>query len=303
MGVCLLLNLTFMNQKGGIMICRNYKEGEKLKVADLNEIVVLIDRSETALTEVGLNTWRANLTGPVHIHDQKEQIFFVTSGTGTIIVGSGKYEVEPQELVYVPASVKHQTIARAEEPLEYILFNAFLAPDKEGHASFADHIAKVKDIRRAQAQQTASSAEDDTPIASKKGKHICNMYGGQRFDFGSNATVLLLDRIESERCEVTLVTWLPGNKGPIVAHKEKEQTFFVLSGTGWITVANETMAVKPGDIVFVPHSTPHTTKADNEELSYLCLNTIVTEQCDESSTKMFERVAQTRRARWEKGNE
>ena len=79
MGVCLLLNLTFMNQKGGIMICRNYKEGEKLKVADLNEIVVLIDRSETALTEVGLNTWRANLTGPVHIHDQKEQIFFVTS--------------------------------------------------------------------------------------------------------------------------------------------------------------------------------------------------------------------------------
>lgn len=112
-----------------------------------------------------------------------------------------------------------------------------------------------------------------------------------------------LDLHESERCEVTLVTWPPGNKGPIVAHKEKEQTFFVLSGTGWITVANETMAVKPGDVVFVPHSTPHTTKADNEELSYLCLNTIVTEQCDESSTKMFERVAQTRKARWEKGNE
>ncbi|MEA1965331.1 MAG: cupin domain-containing protein, partial [Candidatus Aerophobetes bacterium] len=247
------------------MICKNYKEGKKLRVAELNEIVVLIDRSETALTEVGLNIWRADLTGPVHAHDQKEQIFYVTSGTGIVIVGSAKYEVKPQDLIYVPAGVKHRTIAGAKG-LEYFLFNAFLTADKEGDSSFADHIDRVKDIRTAQTQQTISGWGKGTPTTSKKGKYICNIeeYEGKRFDFGSNATILLLDRIETERCEATLVIWPSDSKGPIVAHKDKEQTFFILSGTGWVTIADETMPIKPGDVVFVPYNTPHTTKTDDE---------------------------------------
>jgi hypothetical protein len=35
------------------MIKRNYQQGEKLDVAGLNEITVLVDRSETELTETG----------------------------------------------------------------------------------------------------------------------------------------------------------------------------------------------------------------------------------------------------------
>jgi len=46
------------------MICRNYHTGQKLDVAGLNEITVLIDRSETQLTEVGWNSWRKGLEGP-----------------------------------------------------------------------------------------------------------------------------------------------------------------------------------------------------------------------------------------------
>ena len=65
------------------MLHRYYKDGQKLDVAGLNQITVLIDRSETELTEVGLNEWRPKLDGPPHKHDEKDQIFYISSGEGS----------------------------------------------------------------------------------------------------------------------------------------------------------------------------------------------------------------------------
>ena len=133
------------------MICRFFEDGQKLNVADLNEITVLVDRSETALTEVALNQWPSQLKGPPHLHEKKEQMFFIVSGAGLVRVGDQTFEVKPNDLVYVPAAAKHQTIATSAEPLRYLLFNAFADSDKEGHASFAEHVEKVKNTRKEQA--------------------------------------------------------------------------------------------------------------------------------------------------------
>jgi quercetin dioxygenase-like cupin family protein len=140
------------------MICRKYNEGQRLDVAGLNQITVVLDRSETARTEVGLNFWRAGLVGPRHKHDQKEQTFLVTAGSGWVVVGPERQAVGRGDLVFVAAGVEHQTIASPDEPLEYLLYNAFLSDEKEGHASFADHIEKVKATRRAQADRAAEEA-------------------------------------------------------------------------------------------------------------------------------------------------
>ena len=140
------------------MICRRYNEGPRLDVAGLNEIVVIVDRGETARTEVGLNTWRAGLAGPRHKHEQKEQTFFVTAGSGWVVVGDEKRPVRCGDVVFVPAGVEHQTIAGADGPLEYLLFNTFLSDDKEGHKSFAEHIDKVKATRRAQADRAQTDS-------------------------------------------------------------------------------------------------------------------------------------------------
>lgn len=133
------------------MICRKYDQGPRLDVAGLNEIVVILDRSETARTEVALNTWRAGLVGPPHKHQKKEQTFFVTAGRGWVVVGGEKRQVSRGDVVFVPAGEEHQTIAAPDQALEYVLYNAFLSEDKEGHATFAEHIEKVKATRRAQA--------------------------------------------------------------------------------------------------------------------------------------------------------
>jgi len=140
------------------MIHRRYNEGELLDVAGLNTIRVVLDRSETKRTEIGLETWRAGLVGPRHKHEQKEQVFFVTAGSGHVSVGDETREVRKGDMVYVPAGVEHQTTASPDEDLEYLLFNAFLSDEKEGHATFAEHIEKVKEVRRAQAENASGKA-------------------------------------------------------------------------------------------------------------------------------------------------
>jgi mannose-6-phosphate isomerase-like protein (cupin superfamily) len=290
------------------MIHRRYDQGERLDVAGLNEITVLIDRSLTARTEVGLNSWVPGQDGPPHRHEAKEQIFFVTAGTGTVRIGAETFRVQPRDFIYVPAGVEHQTIAAGPGPLQYLLFNAFLDENKEGHATFAEHIAAVKHIRRAQAdsQDAAAAAGGDAAASSaplRRGKYIRDIFGVKMYDFGSNTAHLLLDRAEAARCEATIVSWPAGSKGAMVSHKEKEQTFFVLDGSGEVTVDDETRPVTVGDVVFVPWKTPHTTEAGTAgPLVYLCLNAIVTEEREASFQAMYDRVAAARIARWKSGN-
>jgi mannose-6-phosphate isomerase-like protein (cupin superfamily) len=259
------------------MICTHYQNGQKLDVAGLNVVTVLVDRSETQLTEVGWNSWRKGLEGPPHSHAAKEQSFYVTDGQGTIVVGTVRYAVGPGSLIYVPPSVIHQTIVTGDAPLSYLLFNAFLDASKEGHVSFADHINEVRQVRLKQAQTRRADVMGAEPgsISGRPGKHLEDVHAGRASDVGTNTSTLLLDRNETHRCEVMLVTWAKCNEGTIVAHEEKEQTFLVLSGRGRVTIANETSAIGVGDVIFVPWNTPHTIAASGMGLSCLRFNTLV----------------------------
>ena len=287
------------------MINRYFKEGEKLDVAGLNEIIVLLDRSETEKTEVALNIWPPNLDGPPHKHDEKEQIFYFTSGKGIVNIGKKSFKVEEGNLAHIPVGVVHQTIVTSEEPLCYMLFNVFVTDDKEGHASFAEHIEKVKQIRKKQAEsgESAVVGAEQTASANQPGKFIQDVNQAKLYDFGSNETLLLLDRTETAKCEFVIVRWPAGSKGAMVAHKEKEQTFFVLAGTGTVTIDDETEVVKPGNLIFVPRNTPHTTESAVEELTYLCLNSLVTETEDANFNEMYNRIAPARIERWKSGDE
>jgi quercetin dioxygenase-like cupin family protein len=286
------------------MLHRYYKDGQKLDVAGLNQITVLIDRSETELTEVGLNEWRPKLDGPPHKHDDKDQIFYISSGEGLVKVGKDKHRVTKGCLIYVPAGLIHQTITTSDEPLCYILFNIFNNPEKEGHASFADHIEKVKHIRKQQAESGKAEIfiEESQAINAKKSRFFKNVTEGKKYEFGANATILLLDRTETNRSEFVLVEWPAGNKGAMVAHQEKEQTFFVLEGNGSVTIGAETEAVKPGDIIFVPRNIAHTAEAGDDTLKYLCLNSMITKSQDKSFEEMYNRISPDRIHRWQTGN-
>jgi len=286
------------------MIHRFYREGQKLDVAGLNEITVLIDRSETEMTEIGWNCWRPRLDGPPHKHNDKDQIFYVTDGKGIVRLGDRQYDVRPGVVVYVPAGLIHQTITTGDEPLCYLLFNVFRTTDKEGHTSFADHIEKVKQIRKKQAETGQAEVENEGISIENilPGKFIGSIEDGKVYDFGSNLTTLLLDRTQTNRVEFVVVEWPPESRGAMVTHKEKEQTFFITDGSGTIVIGSEKADVKAGDLIFVPRNQPHTTKTTSEKLKYLCLNSLITEVTDKNFEEMYNRIAPARIKRWQAGD-
>jgi mannose-6-phosphate isomerase-like protein (cupin superfamily) len=83
----------------------------------------------------------------------------------------------------------------------------------------------------------------------------------------------------------------------MAVHHEKEQTFYVLSGAGMVTVNDETLPVSPGDVIHIPVSAPHTTEAGGQELRYVVFNIFVTDQREGSFAQHAQRVAPLRRAR------
>jgi quercetin dioxygenase-like cupin family protein len=78
---------------------------------------------------------------------------------------------------------------------------------------------------------------------------------------GLNEITVLIDRSCTARAELGLNTWTPGQDSPPHQHEAKEQIFFVLEGSGEVTVDGETRPVTVGDVVFVPWKAPHTTQA------------------------------------------
>ena len=53
-------------------------------------------------------------------------------------------------------------------------------------------------------------------------------------------------------------------------HKQSEEFYFILEGTGEMTVADETCLVGPGDAVLIPPGAWHTIRASDSALRFLC---------------------------------
>ena len=81
------------------MLHKYYKDGQQLDVAGLNKIIVLIDRSESELSEIGFNEWRPQLDGPPHKHGDKDQVFYITNGIGKVKLGDETFAVK-EDSVY-----------------------------------------------------------------------------------------------------------------------------------------------------------------------------------------------------------
>mgnify|MGYP000573441584 CR=1 FL=1 len=253
------------------MICRHPTQGQKLDVAGLNEITVLIDRSETELTEVAMNSWSPGLDGPPHAHDQKEQNFLVTSGRGEVVIGADRFPAAPGDLFYVPAGVVHQTInLNKDQRLVYFLFNAFLDAGKEGHASFADHIAKVKHVRRQQADEQKAGVPGGTAPGTRR-RGAKSVLPGP----GPAATTLI-KRSETTRCEALAWHLAAGSGATIPADAHKEQTLFVHSGTGTIQIGTERAEVKAHHTLLVPRGTAGALAAGAEGLQVVSFGTVIT---------------------------
>ncbi len=256
------------------MINRFYKQGQKLDVAGLNEITVLIDRSETGLTEIGWNCWTPNQDGPPHKHNDKSQIFYVTDGVGKIHLGKEVFDAKPGSLAYVPAGLVHQTITTTEERLCYILFNVFLNPEKEGHSTFADHIENVKQIRKQQAVSgKVDTDNEEINFETRSGKFYKDILSFIKNDTATLNTTLIDEK--ANRIQLKLLSYPAGGSIHNAKTKSIEQTFFVLRGKALLTIENDrTEEVDSGNVFFIPGDKAYDVKVGNEDMLCLCLSAL-----------------------------
>ena len=281
------------------MIIKNYKEGNILDVAGLNEITVLYDRADTEYTEIGHNEWRPHLDGPPHYHDEKDQAFYITSGVGIVKLGDEQHDVKEGCLCFVPAGLEHQTITTSDEPLCYLLFNIY---NSNENITFEQHIEKVRSVRKAQAETQSFGESSKITEGKRPAKFFDDIGTGKQFDFVSSRSTLLVDRSESERMEI-LMSELPADlEGPVIAHPDKEQTFLILEGDGSITIDGESSDVKVGDVVFLPSDEAHSWSSGKQGLKYICQSTYVEDPLDDSFEEMHARIAPDRIRRSEEGS-
>ena len=59
--------------------------------------------------------------------------------------------------------------------------------------------------------------------------------------------------LESSKAKVVLVGLEPGQRIP--PHPAPASVYFIIAGTGWVTLNDERLAVGPGDIVSMPQGT------------------------------------------------
>jgi quercetin dioxygenase-like cupin family protein len=251
------------------MITYSIKKGQDIEGGVPHSSEVCIPGDETSGTIMTYYQWdneKPGLSG----EPDKEYIFYVLEGKGNILAGENKTEVSEGTFVYLPVKTSWKVESSNEHPLGHLL----LTIPVNQESSSPRNMKVVKDILK-----------------------------GKIYEFGSNSTVLVLDRAETDQCEVTVVSWPPHHRGAMVAHNDKEQTFYVLSGSGVVTVDGETKEIEPGDVVFVPFNTPHTTEAGDVTLTYLCMNSIVGGKKYSTFDEMYNKVAADRIIRWKAKDE
>lgn len=260
------------------MIHRNYKEGEQLDVSGLNVITVLLDRSESKVTEIGYNEWRPKLDGPPHKHLDKDQIFYIHSGVGVVRLGDQQHDVTPGDVVYVPAGLVHQTITMGGRPLCYVLFNVFNDATKEGHATFAEHIEKVKLIRKQQADTGKADVDGSGSGGNVNSpKVIRDFSSGEMQNNSSPDSHMLLDRNETNRLTFSVMQWPPDSVDSIAADKEHEKSFFVVKGEGIISVNGKVAVIKPGDLFYIPPDSSFSMQSKDMGVTMLNLNSAISQ--------------------------
>ena len=97
----------------------------------------------------------------------------------------------------------------------------------------------------------------------------------KRYKFPTHINDLVIDRAYSNISEVFIVVIEPEKAPPFHKHDDAEQVFFILEGTGILTIGKkqEKFNVSPGDIVRIPVSTYHSIRADKRrEMKYLCVD-------------------------------
>lgn len=99
----------------------------------LRDTYYLIDPEECASRRLTMGCTTIYPTGTTtgHSHDDMEEVYFVVSGKGIMVVGEDEYEIEEGDALYVPPGEFHTTYQRGNLPLTVVWVTGKVEPSEQ----------------------------------------------------------------------------------------------------------------------------------------------------------------------------
>lgn len=105
------------------MIIINREASRIIDTRHGSQIRPLVDRTTSDITGCSLaeETLPPGAAVTPHIHRQIEEIYYILSGRGVMMVGDERREVGPGDAVYVPRNNRHTLENTGTEPIKLLL--------------------------------------------------------------------------------------------------------------------------------------------------------------------------------------
>ncbi len=83
---------------------------------------------ETARLNVTHVRIHPGMTVPKHTHGDEDQVYYVATGTGFVILDGERTDVSAGCTVLIPLGTEHEITNTGSDPLDYVFFVVFVPP-------------------------------------------------------------------------------------------------------------------------------------------------------------------------------
>lgn len=73
---------------------------------------------------ITLHAMQGRRSGDYHLHEDREQVYYFTSGRAKMRIDDEMYDVSEGDIVYVPVGARHQLVNDSEDWVYHLIINA-----------------------------------------------------------------------------------------------------------------------------------------------------------------------------------
>ncbi len=219
---------------------------------------------------------------PVHVHGDEEEIFFVLAGGGLSWQRDGACAVEPGDTIVHPPRRAPHTFLAGPDGLELLAWGS-------GSDTSITYLPRARVMWCGPRWVPVDSphpfkAEGDAgplerPEPGERPGNVVALADVDPRAFPAAEVRRLGETAGSDKAGLNHVRLQPGSSGaPPHCHALEEELFYVLEGSGMLTLGGAEHALGPGDVLARPPGTgvPHAITAGEAGLTYLAYGTRVT---------------------------
>ncbi len=108
--------------------------------------LLVMDRADATASESFITVMEPGEAPPLHVHHDTEQVFFVLSGKGRLIIGEDEQDqgaIVPGDLVRIPPGTWHKVPCVGDAPLRYLVVDVFPGGRPTAEPTWESHVRVV----------------------------------------------------------------------------------------------------------------------------------------------------------------